>query len=258
MSRAGGRGPGSVWGAALYECRTTHVRTTPLRRVLHRSTCLWLVDLDRLPRLPVLLRPLARFEARDHLGDPRGTLRGNLDAHLAANGVDLNGGQVLMLAQARCLGRLFNPLTLYWCHDERGTPVCTVVEVSNAHGERHCYLLRPDAEGRADVPEEFYLSPFFGIEGRYRMSVPLPGEQLAVAMHLDHPNGRPFTATLRGRRRPAAPAALLRAALRQALPALAVAAGTGVRGVWPYLREPSLQPRPHQPHQRHRQGVPAP
>ncbi|TDT97820.1 hypothetical protein EDD99_6013 [Streptomyces sp. 846.5] len=250
MSRSDGR-----WGAALYDCRITHVRTAPLRRAFHHSTYLWLVDLDRLPRLPALLRPLARFEARDHLGDPRGTLRGNLDTYLAANGVDLNGGQVLMLTQARCLGHVFNPLTLYWCHDDRGTPVCTVAEVCNTYGERHCYLLRTDDEGRAEVGKEFYVSPFFGVEGRYRMALPLPGEQLKLSMHLDHPNGRPFTATVRGSREPAGSAALLRAALRHPLPTLAVSAHIRLQGIRLYLRGLPVQPRPRHPRQ---QGVSAP
>ncbi|MFC1436928.1 DUF1365 domain-containing protein [Streptacidiphilus sp. N1-10] len=254
MNRPGGNSH-SPWGAALYDCRITHVRTVPVRRSFHHSTYLWLVDLDALPRIPRPLRPLARFEARDHLGDPRGTLRGNLDAYLAANGTDLDGGRVLMLTQARSLGHVFNPLTLYWCHDRRGTPVCTVAEVCNTYGERHCYLLRPDAEGRAEVPKEFYVSPFFGTEGRYRMAVPLPDERLTVTMHLDHPNGRPFTATVRGRRQSAAPASLLRAALRHPLSTLAVSAHIRIQGIRMYLRGLPVQPRPHHPHQ---QGVTAP
>ena len=58
------------WGAALYDCRITHVRTSPLRHAFTHRSYLWLVDLDRLPRLPAVLRPLARFRAADHLGDP--------------------------------------------------------------------------------------------------------------------------------------------------------------------------------------------
>ena len=51
---------------------------------------LWLVDLDHLPRVP----GLARFRARDHFGDPRASIRANLDRFLAARGVDLGGGRV--------------------------------------------------------------------------------------------------------------------------------------------------------------------
>ena len=49
-----------------------------------------------------------------------------------------------MLAHARVLGHVFNPLTVYWCHRPSGALECVVAEVHNTYGERHCYLLRTD------------------------------------------------------------------------------------------------------------------
>jgi len=103
--------------ARIYECRITHARVTPLRNVFSYGSYLWLVDLDDLPR-PWLL---AAFRARDHLGDPRRSIRENLDRFLAARGVDLDGARILMLAHARVLGYVFNPLTVYWCHRADGS-----------------------------------------------------------------------------------------------------------------------------------------
>ena len=50
-----------------------------------------------------------------------------------------------------------------------------VAEVHNTYGQRHCYLLRTDPRGRAETAKEFYVSPFFPVDGRYRMSLPEPG-----------------------------------------------------------------------------------
>ena len=36
-----------------------------------------------------------------------------------------------MLANARVLGYVFNPLSVYWCHDASGELVCVVAEVHN-------------------------------------------------------------------------------------------------------------------------------
>lgn len=47
---------------ALYECVVSHARTAPVHHSLRHRTYLWLVDLDRPPRLPPALRPLARFD----------------------------------------------------------------------------------------------------------------------------------------------------------------------------------------------------
>jgi hypothetical protein len=94
---------------ALYDVEVRHVRHAALHRDFRHHVYLWLVDLDALPRLPRWLRPFAGFRAADHLGDPRGTIRGNLDRYLAGHGIDLRGGRVLMLANARVLGHVFNP-----------------------------------------------------------------------------------------------------------------------------------------------------
>ncbi|WP_406001846.1 DUF1365 domain-containing protein [Streptomyces sp. NBC_00829] len=233
-------------GAALYLCTVTHVRTVPSRYALRHRTYMWLTDPDAPPRLPRLLRPLARFEARDHFGGTRPTIRAGLEAFLAARGVDLDGGPVTMLAHARVLGHVFNPLTLYWCRRRDGSPLCVVAEVHNTYGERHCYLLRPDDAHRATVDKEFYVSPFFPVDGAYRMRLPEPDRRLDVTVHLERSEQRPFTATLRGERRPATVRALLRAALHHPWSTLAVSAGIRLHGIRLYLRGLPVQPRPRQ------------
>ncbi len=57
-----------------------------------------------------------------------------------------------MLASARVFGHVFNPLSLFWCHDAAGELRCVLAEVHNTYGERHCYLLETDDAGRASVP----------------------------------------------------------------------------------------------------------
>ncbi|MFG2138312.1 DUF1365 domain-containing protein [Streptomyces sp. NPDC048650] len=229
---------------ALYDCVVAHARTAPIRHSFRHRTYLWLVDLDHLPRLPRPLRPLARFDHRDHFAGTGPTVRAGLERFLAAHDVRLDGGRVLMLAHARVLGYVFNPLTLYWCHDRDGAPVCVVAEVHNTYGERHCYLLRPDARGRADVPKEFYVSPFFPVDGDYRMRLPEPGDRLDLTVALRRGDTRPFTATVRGSRRPATTGQLLSAAFRHPWSTASVAAGIRRHGICLFLRRLPLVPRP--------------
>ncbi|MFB7179918.1 DUF1365 domain-containing protein [Streptomyces sp. NPDC056257] len=233
-----------VPAAALYECVIVHARTTPLRHTLRHRTYLWCVDLDRMPVLPRPVRPLARFDARDHFGGGAGSIRAGLDAFLAARGVDLGGGRVIMLAHARVFGFVFNPLSVYWCHAPSGDLVCVVAEVHNTYGQRHCYLLRTDDSGEAEVDKEFYVSPFFAVEGHYRMRLPLPGERLALTVHLENEEGRAFSAVVRGRRRPATVPALLSAAVRRPWSTAAVWAGIRRHGIHLLLRGLPVHPRP--------------
>ena len=226
--------------ARIYEVTISHARSAPLRNVFRYRSYLWLVDLDHLPRA----RPLARFRARDHLGDPQASIRANLDRFLAARDVDLGGGRVTMLAHARVLGYVFNPLTVYWCHRPDGTLACVVAEVHNTYRERHAYLLRTDERGRAEVPKQFYVSPFYPVDGLYRMSLPEPDGRLALSVVLDRPDGHSFIAGVRGRAVPATARALIGAAARHPWSTAAVAARIRWQGVQLHLRGLRVVPRP--------------
>jgi len=224
-----------VSGPVVYECTVRHTRSSPVRHSFAYRTHQWLVDLDRLPSR----RLLASFEARDHFGDPHSTIRANVDDYLLQHGIELAGGHVLMLANARSLGYVFNPLTVFWCHRPDGTLAATIAEVHNTFGERHCYLLHPDERGRALTDKEFYVSPFLTVNGRYRLTLPIPGERLSLAITLEQPGTRPFVATLTGRRR----APTLRTLLRDPLVTYAVTARIWWQGVRLYLRGLPVVPR---------------
>ena len=132
-----------------FETTIRHTRRSPFRRSFEHRSTFWLVDLDDLPDHGVL----ARFEARDHLGAPDATLRDNVESFLADNGVSLGDGErpgtILMAAHPRSLGHCFNPISVFWCFDDRARQAGVVVEVHNTYGDRHAYLVHPDEQGRA-------------------------------------------------------------------------------------------------------------
>ena len=73
--------------AALYEGRVEHVRLAGRRGAFRHGVYAWLVDVDRLPRLPLPLRPFARVRAADHLGDPAASLRANVEGFSAGGSI---------------------------------------------------------------------------------------------------------------------------------------------------------------------------
>jgi uncharacterized protein len=244
VSRTPGHPPQGGPVPALYPCTVTHVRTAPVRHIVRHRTYLWLIDPGRPPRLPRALRPLARFDPRDHFTGDAPTLRAGLDAFLAGHGVDLAGGPVTMLTHARVLGHVFNPLTLYWCHGPGGEPRCVVAEVHNTYGQRHGYLLRPGTDGTAHTGKTFYVSPFLPVDGDYRMRLPAPDRTLSLTVRLDRGGAPPFTATVRGTRTEATTGALLWLALRHPWSTAAVSAAIRLHGIRLYLRGLPVQPRP--------------
>jgi DUF1365 family protein len=229
--------------AALYEAQVVHTRSRPRHR-LRASIYLWLVDLDRLPRVPWLLRPLSRIEARDHLGDPAAPIRRNVDAFLAGRGIDLDGGQVLLLTSARVLGHVFNPLSVFYCHARDGSLRCVVAEVHNTYGERHAYVLEPDGDGRCETDKAFYVSPFLSVDGSYRMRFTQPGERISVAIELVQGGERVFCGSVAGRRVPLHAGSLLRLALRHPLVTRRVSLSIRLHGIALLLRRVPTVPRP--------------
>ncbi len=250
---------------ALADGVVTHDRRAPLRHRFRYRVYQWLVDVDAPPRLPRWLRPFATFRAADHLGDPSRTIRANLEEFCALRGVDVTGGRILMLANARVLGHVFDPLTVFWCLDDDGTVRCVVAEVHNTYGERHAYLLDVDGRGRAGADKAFYVSPFFTVGGRYELRFQLDRERVATTVRLRQPidaeheppaaagNNRPvFTADFAGSLRPATPARLVSLLVRRPFMTQRVSLLIRVHGVWLWLRRLPVVPRTAHQHQ---QGV---
>lgn len=230
--------------AALYDATVAHVRRIDPQYAFAHRISMWLVDLDEPPKFPWWLRPFARFDSRDHFAaDDPASIRAKLDAWLAGRGVRLRGGPVRMLTGARVLGYAFNPITVYWCHDPEGALECVVAEVHNTYRGRHAYLLRPDDDGNARADKEFYVSPFQGPDGEYRMRLPHPEALLALTVMLHQGDQTPLVATLRGVRRPADPLRLARAVLSRPLLPRRVTALIRRHGVTLWLRKAPVAKR---------------
>ncbi|HJT95123.1 MAG TPA: DUF1365 family protein [Mycobacterium sp.] len=229
---------------ALYRTRITHLRRAPVHHYFEHRGYSWYVDLDDMPQLPRWLRPLARFDPRDHLdGGPNDSLRQRIDAFLSERGIDLNGGTITALMQARVFGYVFNPLSLYWCHDADGVLRHVVAEVHNTYGERHAYLLPPDHVRPAMVRKKLYVSPFNAVDGYYLVRAPKPDDELDVTISLHRDDQPAFVATLRGARRRASIGEILRLQLIAPLAPLMGALGIRVQGITLWLRRVPIVPR---------------
>jgi DUF1365 family protein len=238
---------------ALVVGDVTHQRPGPVRHDFRHRVYQWLVDLDSLPRQPWYLRAFAHFSSADHLGDAGLPIKANIENYLALNDIRLGDrGRVLMLANARVLGHVFDPLSVFWCHDSAGILVCVVAEVHNTYGERHAYLLRPDEAGVSVTDKELYVSPFFDVSGTYGLKFTLTPDRVSATVILRRRDALAFSATFRGRPEPATHRALARRLIRQPLMTQRVSALIRVHGIWLWLRHLPIHPRPHHTRQ---QGV---
>ena len=115
----------------------------------------------------------------------------------------------------RTWGYYFSPLNLYYCFDERSESVEAIVaEVSNTPWhEHHRYVLWPltrddEQELGFEHAKDFHVSPFMGMDQRYRWRCSQPTEQLHVQIVTQEDGKGFFAAELNLNRQPLTDAAL--------------------------------------------------
>jgi len=158
----------------------------------------------------------------DHGGE-RGAGRGAVWVRevLARQGLDsVTWGQVLLMAQPRVLGHVFNPVAFWLCHDAAGALRVVVAEVNNTFGQRHSYLCHHDdlsaiaATDRLSARKVFHVSPFQPVAGEYTFRFDIRPDRVGVWIDYDAPDGG-LLATLTGHRAPLNSRAILGMALRR-------------------------------------------
>lgn len=189
----------------LYHVDIGHSRRAPVRNDFKYRSYMWLFDVDEPPVMSKPWRPLARYRPADHLDVRR---------LMADQGISVS--KLVVLTNLAVAGYVFNPISIYWGYSEDDTLVARAAEVHNTYGSRHCYVLRVDdpEEKVAEANKEMYVSPFYPVDGKYRISISDPGPSLAVSVTLERPQDLPFRAWMSGKQLPVSTGALLRLAAR--------------------------------------------
>ena len=187
--------------SAIYEGTVRHRRFAERPHEFTYKLALAYIDLDEpLPR-----GRLVRFERSDYLGDRRIPMDEAVRALVEQRTGTRPGGPIRVLTQLRSFGHCFNPVSFYYCFDEAGERVETVVaEVTNTPwGERHAYVVQRTGPGilKGDSEKVLHVSPFMDMDQRYDWRVADPGATLSVHIENRREGERAFDATLSMQRR---------------------------------------------------------
>ncbi|MEP6662921.1 MAG: DUF1365 domain-containing protein [Verrucomicrobiota bacterium] len=184
--------------SSLYECNVMHHRLAPKEHHFNYHIFLMCLDLDELDVLHKKLRLFSRnkfnlytFRDDDHLQLGKASVKENIRAYLALNGVTLGDGKVLLITLPRVLGYIFNPVSFYFCYDEQGAPLCSIAEVGNTFREMKPFLLNHDSltdgKFKTTAAKNFYVSPFSALEDLFDFKLRLPDQHLEI--HIDDREG---------------------------------------------------------------------
>lgn len=194
--------------SCVYKGTVRHNRLQPVRHVFRRRLFMLYLDLDELPGvfdgrwLWSARRPApAWFRRADYLGDAGTPLaqavRDRVEQCLGRRPT----GPIRLLTHLRYWGYIQNPVSFYYCFDDTGSRLETVVaEITNTPWEqRHSYVLPAGPEGgriRQRFAKAFHVSPFMPMDQDYDWVFTEPGERLHVHMRNHREGRRVFDATL--------------------------------------------------------------
>ncbi|MET0051364.1 MAG: DUF1365 domain-containing protein [Candidatus Thiodiazotropha sp.] len=233
--------------------RVMHRRRQPFSNKFVYPVFYLLLDLDELAQLNNGVfgvnrhRPLA-FHFRDYGDgrDPRLWVR----EYLMSHGIFDSGGKIWLQTLPRVFGYLFNPVSFWYCHRSDGQVGAIIAEVNNTFGERHCYLLRPDAQGefqQVTTEKRFYVSPFYPVSGGYRFKFNLDLDCPRVSIDYFDQGTLQLNTAVWGCSQTWSSRALLKALLRQPLLTLGVTLRIHWQALKLWHRGLSLVRRPRDP-----------
>ena len=235
--------------SCIYTGWVRHRRHHPRVHDFRYRLVLAYLDLDALDRVDRTVRPFSvnrwnlwSFFDRDHVDGRPGDTAGKVRRLLANHGIALGGGSIRLLTQCRVLGYVFNPISLFYCHDADGALAAVVAEVNNTFGERHLYLL----DGRKNTStgatagfravKAMHVSPFLGMDCVYDFSLAPPGDRLSVGIVQHEEGRRVLDAQLRGRRTPLTTRTLTAAIVRYPFVTLKTTAAIHAEAARLYLK----------------------
>lgn len=194
----------------IYIGKIRHRRFTPRHHAFEYKLFMMYLDLDELPGVfdgfwfwSARRFNLAWFRRSDHLGDPSKHLADAVRDFVDEATGERPTGPVRLLTHMRYAGHGFNPVSFYYCFDDSGAQVETLVaEVNNTPwGEQHVYVLpAKDQSGerllRFTQDKAFHVSPFMPLDMQYQWRLSVPDEQLQVHLQNHRDGVKVFDATM--------------------------------------------------------------
>jgi DUF1365 family protein len=216
--------------SCLYTGTVQHRRREPVSNAFRYRLFMMYLDLAELPRLfdPYLFWSAkraapARFKREDYLqtdGDASLPLDESVRRLVARETGKRPAGPIRLLTHLRYFGYSFNPVSFYYCFDESGAKLETIVaEITNTPWkQRHAYVLPVATSVRSSrhswqfkFDKQFHVSPFNPMDMRYDWRFGIPDSGLYVHME-NWRDGRPvFDATLTLKRKAIGSASLAHA-----------------------------------------------
>lgn len=222
--------------SVIYTGKISHVRKKPRKNTFVYAVYMLYIDLDELPVLDKKLKffsydrfNILSFYNADHFKfihqekeDGRQVIarenvkyqadkylnldtRGRIEVLLEEAGFDFKVGKVFALTNLRVFGYVFNPVTFYYCFDEKGAFKVLISEVNNTFGDQKMYFV-PTEDPKAKLftslqRKNYYISPYTDFDNDLTWRFGLPDEKILMIIESLEGGETEINATFVGERR---------------------------------------------------------
>ena len=196
--------------SAVYEGTIRHRRFVPVKNAFKYKLYMLYLDLDEVEDLfgnkwfsGFNQFNLVSFMRKDYFQPNNINLKQAIVKEVVkyanSNGVKLPDiNKVCVLTHARYFNIIFNPVSFYYCFDNKGNLQAVLSEITNTPwGERHHYILLAnnsttdiehtkigDKHHRFNFDKQFHVSPFNPMDMTYHWVLSAPEERLHI--HMDN------------------------------------------------------------------------
>lgn len=190
-----------------------HHRLAPKEHHFKHDLFMFYLDLDELDTLAAKLllfshngQNLYSFRDGDHEPAGASPLKERLTSLLRQRGIEVDPlGRIMLLTLPRVLGYVFNPISIYFCFNGEGEPLCSVAEVGNTFREMKLYFLgreelNANGQFHQGLPKLFYVSPFSRLDLSFDFEFKIPGEKLDLKVDDRDGDDKVLITTLTGLR----------------------------------------------------------
>ena len=191
----------------IYKGIVTHRRFKPKRHFFNYKTFSVLFDLDELKDLEKKISifslnkfNLFSFYNKDHGNRDGSDIKNWVKNNLSKFKINFQVSKIKLLCFPRIFGYVFNPLSIFYCYNEKSELRAILYEVKNTFNEQHTYIfkIKDNQDIAQRCKKKFYVSPFMDMETYYNFRLLNPDEKLTVFIKQTDANGTILTATQTG------------------------------------------------------------
>jgi DUF1365 family protein len=154
---------------------------------------MFFLDVDRLPnafsKIPFISVDkfnLISFHRKNYLPSKKPTsIRHEVEKHLKLHGYDNMPDKIFILTHLSYLGYCYNPVSFYYCYDNKQQLLYLLAEVNNTPwNERYVYVKQIPHQKRClvNLDKHLHVSPFLPMDLRYTWALNIPCDTIKISM----------------------------------------------------------------------------